>query len=103
MNVSIHASRTGRDGHAGKTWAASSCFNPRVPYGTRPKRGYEVMVKVNVSIHASRTGRDGDLMSSILIMKSFNPRVPYGTRLDHHPKADALLLFQSTRPVRDAT
>ena len=57
VDVSIHASRTGRD-------------------LLRTTRYITTMV----SIHASRTGRDLRCSRQGLSCHSFNPRVPYGTR-----------------------
>ena len=102
--VSIHASRTGRDLSFLTLPKVQECFNPRVPYGTRPDTN---VVDVNwreVSIHASRTGRDIRQQSGAYIAwYRFNPRVPYGTRLTARSGCSSQDVFQSTRPVRDAT
>ena len=149
VQVSIHASRAGRDKDQRTIDAPCASFNPRVPCGTRPDddhlqgAGFVVsihasragrdavsndfdLVVVLVSIHASRAGRDVVVFLAIGIQNSFNPRVPCGTRRDEVERATAgdqvsihasragrdlssdfcskvCELFQSTRPVRDAT
>ena len=56
-----------------------------------------------VSIHASRAGRDIIMQNVLLKYPSFNPRVPCGTRQLYSVKVSIVCVFQSTRPVRDAT
>ena len=80
QQVSIHASRAGRDKNSACGHSSRSCFNPRVPCGTRPTtrlraaitqkfqstrpvrdattQDYTGEYVVAVSIHASRAGRD---------------------------------------------
>ena len=38
--ISIHAPHTGRDASTGSTSSLTPYFNPRAPYGARPKLGY---------------------------------------------------------------
>ena len=76
MDVSIHASRTGRD--------ARACPRPRA--------------RMPVSIHASRTGRDLSLPDRPACTDSFNPRVPYGTRPTWFPLNRSLTSFNPRVP-----
>ena len=56
-----------------------------------------------VSIHAPRAGRDITLIFVKEINDSFNPRAPCGTRQRTSLLLYWRFMFQSTRPVRDAT
>ena len=56
-------------------------FNPRAPYGARPKQSPRMQQESMISIHAPHTGRD--------------EWTPYGTK--------TMRVFQSTRPIRGAT
>ena len=56
-----------------------------------------------VSIHASRAGRDPDVTVIPIDQHRFNPRVPCGTRRSVICSRKSSEVFQSTRPVRDAT
>ncbi len=100
-------------------------FNPRAPCGTRPLWKYPMVATrlfqstrpvrdatfpatkaasaSVVSIHAPRAGRDQAFGRMGHDDHSFNPRAPCGTRLMLIFSSQALLWFQSTRPVRDAT
>ena len=100
-------------------------FNPRVPCGTRPDqaelvgRCFFVSIRASrvgrdrhgsnglghnsVSIRASRVGRDPSPSASVAALPSFNPRVPCGTRRCDNFRERSLLVFQSARPVWDAT
>ncbi len=103
--VSIHASRGGRDPleisklgsvvtfqstrpagdatqHTGRCHKRSRGFNPRVPRGTRRCKLVQSDDFFYVSIHASRGGRDSCRTASGVCSSSFNPRVPRGTRLN---------------------
>ena len=148
-HVSIHASRAGRDQRlwcapgrgckfqstrpardatacSPRSPPASTCFNPRVPRGTRPGHGSACQCQHAVSIHASRAGRDDPRQRDphlIRLFQStrptrdatacdhacwstwhcFNPRVPRGTRQTPTPAKRRPKPFQSTRPARDAT
>ena len=79
LRVSIRASRVGRDSSPAGLPPFPG-FNPRVPCGTR-HRSEEMMPFEN----------------------RFNPRVPCGTRLFVGPRSGPFILFQSARPVWDAT
>ena len=79
--ISIHASRMGCDVSSAACKCSTPYFNPRIPYGMRR---YYVG-------GASR------------IRAYFNPRIPYGMRLPSFLRWKALLRFQSTHPVWDAT
>ena len=78
--ISIHAPRTGRDWSGIPTQTWSHNFNPRAPYGTRPR-----------------------CRPPARFSRNFNPRAPYGTRRAELRKTGDKKIFQSTRPVRDAT
>ena len=78
--ISIHAPLTGRDQKARDTVSLARDFNPRAPYGARPKNIGNVATIVN-----------------------FNPRAPYGARHIYKKPANAKEKFQSTRPLRGAT
>ncbi len=80
LDVSIHASRGGRDiAHfAGKESIMG--FNPRVPRGTRLRLALKALARLG-----------------------FNPRVPRGTRLAPRAQGTGASGFQSTRPAGDAT
>ncbi len=61
-------------------WVLLADFNPRAPYGTRPR-----------------------CRPPARFSRNFNPRAPYGTRRAELRKTGDKKIFQSTRPVRDAT
>ena len=103
--VSIHASRAGRD--------YRDCWDDvgdRSFQSTRPVRDATAIIGDAVN-HAERfnprvpcgTRHDGPIESTVEI-DCFNPRVPCGTRhaIDRY-RALHRAVFQSTRPVRDAT
>jgi len=58
VRVSIHAPRTGRDCGPPPRCIDRLCFNPRAPYGARPRPLRLGLCPSCVSIHAPRTGRD---------------------------------------------
>ena len=78
--ISIHAPLTGSDYQFAATAGISRDFNPRSPYGERP-RNYNTC-----------NGR-----------RNFNPRSPYGERPIPEKNVIHLQLFQSTLPLRGAT
>ena len=59
---------------------AKEHFNPRSPWGERPKMGKFWIVKVGISIHAPRGGSDPCLMDGFAKISHFNPRSPWGER-----------------------
>ena len=78
-------------------------FNPRVPCGTRHAADTVTDAWINVSIHASRAGRDAKRQSFIAIIRvsihaSRAGRDNFNLQVYSPPG-----VFQSTRPVRDAT
>ena len=79
--ISIHAPLTGCDLTLEEKVQRLRDFNPRTPYGMRP-----------------RTPLQKDFAQC-----HFNPRTPYGMRLYSHSATFLGLLFQSTHPLRDAT
>ena len=78
--VSIHAPRTGRDARPARSWPRRCRFNPRAPYGARPR-----MLLM---------GLLGELFQSTRPVRGATRKVL--KRLDRDE-------FQSTRPVRGAT
>jgi len=103
FEVSIHASRGGRDTGARAAVSDNICFNPRVPWGTRPRRSPAVMLRGK--FQSTRPVGDATAVEVIPAIgaTSFNPRVPWGTRLPSVSPMARRLAFQSTRPVGDAT
>ena len=79
--ISIHAPLTGSDKHYLRGYITTKNFNPRSPYGERPKK---------------------DTLLSVT-SRNFNPRSPYGERrsISFNPKKSKR--FQSTLPLRGAT
>ena len=78
-------------------------FNPRIPYGMR-RAGFGADGAVlSISIHASRMGCDAAARMRGCEPCNFNPRIPYGMRRFRPPFAGCRQGFQSTHPVWDAT
>ena len=125
FNVSIHASRAGRDTvlYECDRWGESFNprvprgtrrydvlnpgpevrFNPRVPRGTRRNPGGQGRRQGRVSIHASRAGRDPPIGLPSFCYASFNPRVPRGTRRPsvHGAGSNAPVSIHASRAGRD--
>ena len=80
-NISIHAPHTGGDIERLGAVSGLLHFNPRPPYGRR------------LRISSARCPA----------LDYFNPRPPYGRRLTGVRLAFALIGFQSTPPIREAT
>ena len=78
--ISIHASRMGCDRSTVVTTIGILHFNPRIPYGMR---------------HAPEP--------CAWQIEYFNPRIPYGMRPSRCRSRQAVMAFQSTHPVWDAT
>ena len=75
---------------------------------TRPMRDatgtrFTLLGQRIISIHASHAGRDLHRRGWSIYNSNFNPRVPCGTRLVLNRCYSLQYLFQSTRPMRDAT
>jgi len=125
-SVSIHASRAGRDSDDAAVVGGQfefqstrpardatrrardfiiyrSRFNPRVPRGTRLGLPRQKMVDRRVSIHASRAGRDRTLSDGKVPGMMFQSTRPARDATQGDAPTRALALFQSTRPARDAT
>ena len=101
-DISIHAPLTGSDLLLDQRLRLLSNFNPRSPYGERPRQSCTLMRVSAISIHAPLTGSDTasapvDYISGISIHApltgsddhrnfrnkanfDFNPRSPYGER-----------------------
>ncbi len=88
QDVSIHASRVGRDIEIQGPRVDWRGFNPRVPCGTRRIGQFAPTVSIDVSIHASRVGRDMRFANQTSLMRRFNPRVPCGTRPGENAEID---------------
>ena len=58
LDISIHSSHTGRDGHKQQQRPALHNFNPLFPYGKRPVSNPSSIMLMLISIHSSHTGRD---------------------------------------------
>ena len=125
--ISIHAPRTGSDGHPRPQRQTVRHFNPRSPHGERRSDSSGAVYSDCISIHAPRTGSDPtDYSIGNSGGWDFNPRSPHGERPSrmsklrrlgsisiHAPRtgSDAAwrilqlrrLTFQSTLPARGAT
>ena len=100
-------------------------FNPRAPYGARPRKQRLINAFTNFNPRAPYGARPQELFG-ICLQTNFNPRAPYGARLDpkyikdmyhaisiHAPhtgrdcckprRKKSYCTFQSTRPIRGAT
>ena len=123
--ISIHAPRTGSDGHCDFGHDDTSSFQSTLPargatpiktwscvarlfQSTLPARGatgsiQHILHRAEISIHAPRTGSDQSERRSRKFTANFNPRSPHGER--HKPGGGAATtrIFQSTLPARGAT
>ncbi len=120
--VSIHAPRMGRDLGTFRNNAEFLGFNPRAPYGARPRhasgnwsrsefqstrpvwgatlirrRCYREAI---VSIHAPRMGRDTKRHQVPCRLWCFNPRAPYGARRLQHNMPAFSRLGETFRELR---
>ena len=100
--VSIHASRAGRDSNDFTIQREQFLFQSTRPVRDATTVNCDCWSPTRVSIHASRAGRDRKIGRA-----SFSCRVSiHASRAGRDGKKDYSLLskvFQSTRPVRDAT
>ena len=103
LDISIHASHAGRDMLSEFTSHNSLKFQSTRPMRDATVRELSIALFPSISIHASHAGRDNIANSEITITRNFNPRVPCGTRLQQGALLHHGHLFQSTRPMRDAT
>ena len=79
-------------------------FNPRVPCGTRPVFGcYKISHQFIISIHASHAGRDRGSCDSVASWRISIHASHAGRDIGRISTLASLILFQSTRPMRDAT
>ena len=78
-------------------------FNPRVPCGTRPDMIEVTHSSHNISIHASHAGRDLISFKPILLIILFQSTRPMRDATSSFRLALCFSKFQSTRPMRDAT
>ncbi len=101
--ISIHGSRVGPDPtEIWRRWQQVN-FNPRVPCGTRRRRGVSLLCLLQFQ----STGPVWDPTEEFRIAGSsashFNPRVPCGTRPSSIFGSLLTVSFQSTGPVWDPT
>ena len=123
--ISIHAPLTGSDHHSPCDLPPAPNFNPRSPYGERPRCSAPMVSAMNfnprspygerrlvpsipgphiqISIHAPLTGSDRYSSSAARATSYFNPRSPYGERLPNGDLLHGTSVFQSTLPLRGAT
>ena len=100
--ISIHAPLTGCDPPIIYHLILSKDFNPRTPYGMRHNNHIQLSFYWYFNPRTPYGMRHYQLYLSILLLY-FNPRTPYGMRLCCNIKLIALIKFQSTHPLRDAT
>ena len=104
FDVSIHASRAGRDSSKGSLSLFSEMFQ-----STRPVRDATPASApsccTSSTFQSTRPVRDAtwNRTATSRCTGGFNPRVPCGTRPSKTLRMRLRVEFQSTRPVRDAT
>ena len=103
QRISIHAPLTGSDFLNERQSRKKSNFNPRSPYGERPKYFNSHSCPDLISIHAPLTGSDEKNQGGNSNVFYFNPRSPYGERPPNCWPTAKRRLFQSTLPLRGAT
>ena len=103
FNISIHAPLTGCDTKCGFTKTIISIFQSTHPLRGATGSDYGFYSALVISIHAPLTGCDHLILIRLLNGGYFNPRTPYGVRLVPLQAHPALLVFQSTHPLRGAT
>ena len=123
--ISIHAPRTGSDGHCDFGHDDTSSFQSTLPargatpiktwscvarlfQSTLPARGatgsiQHILHRAEISIHAPRTGSDQSERRSRKFTANFNPRSPHGERQAQKYSEILPKRFQSTLPARGAT
>ena len=79
--ISIHAPHTGRDLFGMLPILIIRNFNPRAPYGARPRKQRLINAFTNFNPRAPYGARPQELFG-ICLQTNFNPRAPYGARLD---------------------
>ena len=102
--ISIHASHAGRDLPESELINIKWNFNPRVPCGTRRELRALEGFDFPISIHASHAGRDPQKWVTGLDEDAISIHASHAGR-DGNNFSNGLSsgLFQSTRPMRDAT
>ncbi len=81
-----------------------SCFNPRAPCGARLVFIRQDINGERVSIHAPRAGRDSGEGGDALMATFVSIHAPRAGRdMSVEDAGGAVIMFQSTRPVRGAT
>ena len=78
-------------------------FNPRTPYGMRPKKTHNPRWSGYFNPRTPYGMRRNWVGGSCDSWWHFNPRTPYGMRLCSCQPQILHILFQSTHPLRDAT
>ena len=79
-NISIHALRGEGDKTSVRAVDSRAYFNPRPPWGGRPRQGAGHHPQVHISIHALRGEGDRCPLVIPLSARNFNPRPPWGGR-----------------------
>ena len=103
MYISIHALRGEGDVTYGTVAVYQRHFNPRPPWGGRPKLGYLAALQSHFNPRPPWGGRlfaDNDVFGSD---NDFNPRPPWGGRPDREDSYTNQKKFQSTPSVGRAT
>ena len=125
MAISIHAPRGGSDITIRRRQTGNTYFNPRSPWGERPRIHLPILHRCHfnprspwgerragrghcrqaysISIHAPRGGSDPGNKYDRSGHSNFNPRSPWGERLLYGCGVFVGIQFQSTLPVGGAT
>ena len=78
-------------------------FNPRTPYGMRPRHGNDYYMSILYFNPRTPYGMRQKRNVFRCIQENFNPRTPYGMRQKDIDSFSDSVIFQSTHPLRDAT
>ena len=101
--ISIHASRGGSDDACHPVGEGCRYFNPRFPWGKRPRLTFRVARSISISIHASRGGSDCPPCRTCRRWKKFQSTLPVGEATPRRRRLRRTHIFQSTLPVGEAT
>ena len=102
--ISIHAPHAGRDPLVPEMQGIEHRISIHAPHAGRDHFYGRRRFRVFISIHAPHAGRDTFTVLLRNILGSyFNPRAPCGARRGLSILIWALVIFQSTRPMRGAT
>ena len=103
IRISIHASRMGCDNYESNMSTISIISIHASRMGCDLRQVGRPAQAAEITFHASRMGCDLILTYGAAPSRYFNPRIPYGMRLAFVAASTALVSFQSTHPVWDAT